>query len=117
MSNYDAIYSYWRGRTDAGAAASPTSSRQHSSHQPSSDHDLDASVAKVALERYYEPQILDLKQRLVACRGVRDALRNALLEVAPDHPFVSPIYDNELLGEIADREAETVTHWDDKTVP
>lgn len=112
MSNYDAIYSYWRGRTDAGAAASSTSSRQHSS-----DHDSDISAAKIALERHYEPQILDLKQRLVACRGVRDALRNALLEVAPDHPFVNPPEKNPLLMEIAGREHDTVTHWDDKTVP
>ncbi len=52
-------------------------------------------------------QVLEMKQRLYAARAVRDALRQVLAAVAPDHALVNPFEKNPYLikisGEAMDR--------------
>jgi len=51
-------------------------------------------------------QIHDLRERLVGTKAVRDALKNALLQVEPNHPLINPMHGNPKLIEIADRAIE-----------
>lgn len=54
-------------------------------------------------------QVLELKQRLHACRAVRDTLKHALQAVAPDHPLINPFSGNPLLGAVGTEAAKKVT--------
>ncbi len=117
MNNYNnayAIQNYWLGRAHGGAAAVAVAV-----NPPARSAGL-GIAEEIAAERAaghkYEPQILDLKQRLVACRAVREALREALIQVAPDHPLVNPIANNPQLQEIGREAGETVKHWNDDVV-
>ncbi len=104
MSSYD----YWMGRSHASAAAVNPPARDLVAEM-----EAESAVA-VAASLTYKPQILDLKQRLVACRAVREALREALIQVAPDHPLVNPVANNPPLQEIGREAGETVTRWDEQ---
>lgn len=42
-------------------------------------------------------QIYDLKRRLVTTRAIRDVLKNALREAAPNHPMINPFNENPTL--------------------
>lgn len=109
MNNYNnayAIQNYWLGRAHGGAAAVNPPARDLVAEM-----EAESAVA-VAASLTYEPQILDLKQRLVACRAVREAL----IQVAPDHPLVNPIANNPQLQEIGREASETVKHWNDDVV-
>lgn len=113
MNNYNnayAIQNYWLGRAHGGAAAVNPPARDLVAEG------VARGVAERDAGRKYEPQILDLKQRLVACRAVREALREALIQVAPDHPLVNPIANNPQLQEIGREAGETVKHWNDDVV-
>lgn len=113
MSSYNnayAIQNYWLGRAHGGAAAVNPPARDLVAES------IKESGVRIAAALTYEPQILDLKQRLVACRAVREALREALIQVAPDHPLVNPIANNPQLQEIGREAGETVKHWNDDVV-
>lgn len=110
MSSYNntqAIQSYWLGRSHGSPAAATPPARDLVAEG------VARNVAERDAGRKYEPQILDLKQRLVACRAVREALREALIQVAPDHPLVNPIANNPHLQEIGREAGETVKRWDE----
>lgn len=100
MSSYD----YWMGRSHASAAAV----------NPLPQAREVGGGRDIVAELKYERQILDLKHRLVACRAVREALREALIQVAPDHPLVNPVANNPHLQEIGREAGETVTRWDEQ---
>lgn len=56
------------------------------------------SARNAALEQALE----DTRRRLNAARAVRDTLRNALAQVAPDHQYVNPLSKNPLLVSVAE---------------
>jgi hypothetical protein len=113
MSSYNnayAIQNYWLGRAHGGAAAVNPPARDLVAEREAAD------AVAIAASLTYKPQILDLKQRLVACRAVREALREALIQVAPDHPLVNPVANNPHLQDIGREAGETVKHWNDDVV-
>lgn len=60
------------------------------------------SAAQEARNAYLEKTLEDTRRRLNAARAVRDTLRNALAQVAPDHQYVNPLSQNPLLVQVAD---------------
>lgn len=56
----------------------------------------------------YEKELFEAKKALHGQVAIKNALKAALKEVAPDHPMISPEKSNPILGEIMDKaEAET----------
>lgn len=99
--------------------AGPTSEEMAEAHERSmvAEFGPDWRAKRAAREAANDPragEILDLKQRLVAARAVRDTLREALVKVAPDHPLVSPLTQNPLLQDVATAAAARVTRWDEE---
>lgn len=59
-----------------------------------------------------ENDVLYLKKRLAATRAVRDTLKDALKEVAPDHPLLNP--SNDRLSAVGRTAADQITSAADK---
>lgn len=58
--------------------------------------------------------ILALKKRLSGAFAMRDALKNALREVAPNHPLINPMHDNPVLNAVIETGRAKITSADDK---
>jgi|GEM_PF-3734300 len=114
---------YLSGYNDASAAARarasaniPSGNRNVFAEQRAAEEAAEKERQTQAEIKGLQGQILDLKGRLVSTRAVREALRTALRQVAPDHPYVNNPAGtgNERLIAISDQAAASVKRWDDK---
>lgn len=108
-NDLNSVNAYWQGRADSGSRVDV-----NAGVNAGIDRSTAEWAGRQAAARQYQPIIFDLKQRLVACRAVRDTLLQALAEVAPDHPLINPGHMNPLLQEVAVAAGETVQRWDDE---
>lgn len=74
---------------------------------------LYAQVQHEAETTRMRASILDLKQQLVGVRAVKDRLKDALKEVAPNHPLLNPGANNPDLIATLKTAAATITSPDD----
>ncbi|MGE4448017.1 MAG: hypothetical protein AB7E15_06900 [Azospira sp.] len=75
---------------------------------------LYADQKRLEAEAAFRAEILDLKQQVEGYRSVKDTLKKALAEVAPNHPLVTPAVGNPVLGDAYDEGAARVKQWDAK---
>lgn len=75
-----------------------------------------AAVKHRETVEHYERNLFDAKRALHGQVAIKNALRQALKEVAPDHPMVSPEDDNPILKDLCEQ-AEDSTKPNDPWWP
>lgn len=75
---------------------------------------LHADQKRLEAEAAFRAEILDLKQQVEGYRSVKDTLKKALAEVAPNHPLVTPTVGNPMLCDAYDEGVAKVKQWDTK---